>query len=485
MKANNKNSDLIILKVFPFVFLVLIALRSDDYKSEYTVPRAAYSISTNDIDLDGNTDIIVGHLYNWQTLWGGISILKNENNGYFTLFDSIYIFGGQTNVLSADINNDSLPDLLGIYSDGDTIYSAILEKYDTGYLQNYYPMGQNVTTYEIGKINEDNFYDIVFISNLDKYWGILYNDSNGNFSNPLYFDIYDYNPINIACADLNGDGRDDVVLSSAMKTEIFFSLESGFQSLSFNTASGDIFAVDFDNDGDPDIVSAHQPLSNFSRITFFENLGNGNFTLLLFFDFQPKCSEMAVSDFDNDSLPDLLLHTQDAQNLLILYNKGNFELSEPQLIPVANYGESIRRSACADFDGNGYNDIATIRYLYAPIINLNILFNDGQGNFIENPITNVQDIKLKESKFKSFPNPFKTETNIKYQLTESSFVNISVFNLNSELIKVLTNQKQEGGKHVTNWNGLDNGGKPCKPGPYLLTFKVNGIICKSIKIIKY
>jgi hypothetical protein len=52
-------------------------------------------------------------------------------------------------------------------------------------------------------------------------------------------------------------------------------------------------------------------------------------------------------------------------------------------------------------------------------------------------------------------------------------------------MSVLTKQKQKGGEHIIKWDGLDNGGKPCKPGPYLLTFKVNGMICKSTKIIKY
>lgn len=484
MKAKSHNSDLIVRNILVFIFLCLLAFTAGDNKSEYLVPRAAYSIFANDIDLDGDIDIMVGHLYNVQTLWSGISILKNEN-GYFTLVDSIYIYSGQTKVMSAKINNDSLPDLLGLYSDGNTIYIVIIEKNDSAYIQNYFPMGQHVSKFNIGKINEDSFIDIVFISNLDKYWGILYNDGTGNFSLPQYYDL-DYHPSNIACADLNGDGRDDIIISSSMKTEIFFSLESGFQSLTFNTSSGDIYAVDFDNDGDLDIISHHQPLSNFCRITFFENFGNGNFSILPFFDFQPKCNYMTISDFNNDSLPDILLHTQDAQNLLIFYNKGNFELSEYQLIPLINYGETIRKSVCADFDGNGYNDIATIRYLHAPIINLNILFNDGNGNFLENPITQITStFESQASNIAFYPNPFQSEINITYQTKESSFVDISIFNLSGELIKSLTHQKQKGGQYSIKWNGLDNGGNPCKPGPYLLTYKVNGIVCKSTKIIKY
>ena len=109
-------------------------------------------------------------------------------------------------------------------------------------------------------------------------------------------------------------------------------------------------------------------------------------------------------------------------------------------------------------------------------------------------ITNLQ---LQPSNLTCVPNPFQSGTNIKYQLRESSFVNISVFNLNGELIKVLTHQKQEaclpadgpingrqGGQHLLKWNGLDNGGKPCKPGVYLISLSENGMYKNHVKIIK-
>ena len=484
MKAN---TDLIVKNILFFIFLFLLAFTTADNKSQYNVPIAAISITSTDLDLDGDNDIVIGHLYSTTTNWGGISTLNNNTSGIFQA-DSTYLYDNHWNIFAAKINDNDYFDIITQGTFDENIAVVLWYDYDQAsnniqYLfLDYYP-----DKISYGDIDDDSNSDIVFCNNFEKIWGVLYNNGNGNFSNPQYFSISDYNPINIACADLNGDERDDIVISSAMKTEIFFSLENGFQSLSFNTASGDIYAVDFDNDGDPDIVSAYQPLSNFTRITLFENLGNENFTVLPFFDFQPKCSEMTFSDFDNDSLPDLLLHTQDVQNLLILYNNGNFELSEPQIIPLTNYGESKRRSACADFDGNGYNDIATIRSWGAPLLaNVNIFFNDGNGNFIEDPITQTTTrTELPTSGLTCYPNPFQAAINITYQLKESAFVDISVFNLNGELIKVLTHHKQKGGQQSLKWNGLANDAKPCKPGPYLLTFKVNEIICNSTKIMKY
>ena len=53
-----------------FSFL-LIAFTVGDSRNEYLVPRAAYSIYSNDLDLDGDIDIVTGHKYNTATTWGG------------------------------------------------------------------------------------------------------------------------------------------------------------------------------------------------------------------------------------------------------------------------------------------------------------------------------------------------------------------------------------------------------------------------------
>jgi hypothetical protein len=41
--------------------LLLIALKTGDYKAEYLIPAAANSIFAYDLDLDGDVDIVTGH----------------------------------------------------------------------------------------------------------------------------------------------------------------------------------------------------------------------------------------------------------------------------------------------------------------------------------------------------------------------------------------------------------------------------------------
>ncbi len=54
--------------ILPWLFIpFLFAFQSDNSRSEYIIPMAAYSIDTADLDMDGDIDIVTGHLRNWQT----------------------------------------------------------------------------------------------------------------------------------------------------------------------------------------------------------------------------------------------------------------------------------------------------------------------------------------------------------------------------------------------------------------------------------
>jgi hypothetical protein len=342
----------------------------------------------------------------------------------------------------------------------------------------------------IGDINGDGLIDIIVTTGDGQFWGVMYNDGTGNFSNPEYHYVSGYYPYHLTCADLNGDNRSDIVVCG-QSTEVYFSYPSNFQLLvlEIDNYKEGVSIVDFDLDGDKDILTfVGIPFVNITSLIMYENQGNNIFDTIEEFYFQPRSSRFFVTDFNNDSLQDILFQLSDKSGYIIYYNLGDFLLADSQFValPPSNPQEGWRNCYCADLDGNGYNDIITVKtrntYLTG---NLSILFNDGKGNFVENPITHTQKLKANSQQLLiCYPNPFHSEININYQIKENSFVEISIYNLSGELIRVLTQQKQKGGEYIIKWDGLDNGGKPCKPGPYLLTFKVNGNVHQTIKLIK-
>jgi hypothetical protein len=193
-----------------------------------------------------------------------------------------------------------------------------------------------------------------------------------------------------------------------------------------------------------------------------------------------------VADFNKDGLPDVIWPRNDLTGYIIWYNQGNFQLGNSQFVSFPQIsGEASRSSYSADLDNNGFPDIITVRFSVYRIQNVNILFNDGNGNFGPDPIVGTQSHESGlSSGLKTFPNPFKDETVFNFNLKETSVAEISVYDLQGKYITCIINQKLEGGSHSIKWRGLDNGDQPSKPGAYLAYLKVNGKICKSIKVIK-
>ena len=484
------------LKFILFSSLILMAFKTGDDKSQYSIPMAAWSVTAGDIDMDGDNDIVVGHKFSSQTNWGGISILINDGYGYFQLNDSLYVDNGYPYV-----NNDYFDDnnSLDIFSTHVTenpynVYIGIIYNYGSNQFDNIksYSLNTNTPVYYLksGDINNDSHNDIVFASHNGQYWGVLYNDGFGNFSNPYYHYVTDYFPTAMACGDLNEDNRDDIVICG-QSTEVYFSYTGGFQSLVLendNYKEG-VSIVDFDLDNDNDILTfVGIPVVNVTSLIMYKNQGNNILDTLEEFFFQPMSSEFFVTDFNNDSLNDILFQLTNKTGYIIYYNQGNFQLADSQFValPTSNPQEGWRNCFCADIDGNGYNDIITVKTLnvYLPD-NLSILFNDGQGNFEDDPITNTQKLKANSQQpLICYPNPFSTETTFELTIKEPAQTELSVYDLQGRLIKCLTIKNQKGGQNKIKWDGLDASGKRCKSGPLVAYLKINGEVRQSVKIIK-
>ena len=71
----------------------------------------------------------------------------------------------------------------------------------------------------------------------------------------------------------------------------------------------------------------------------------------------------------------------------------------------------------------------------------------------------------------NYPNPFNPTTNIKYNLPEHGFVNITIYDILGNVINQLVNEVQNSGSKSVQWNATNNKGQPVSAGVYLYSIE--------------
>jgi hypothetical protein len=87
--------------------------------------------------------------------------------------------------------------------------------------------------------------------------------------------------------------------------------------------------------------------------------------------------------------------------------------------------------------------------------------NSGQGT------SAAMNFELRQN----YPNPFNPETAIDYRIAKTSRVEIGIYNLKGQLIRILVQGKQNPGAYSVRWNGLSQDGGLMPSGMYLVKMK--------------
>lgn len=83
----------------------------------------------------------------------------------------------------------------------------------------------------------------------------------------------------------------------------------------------------------------------------------------------------------------------------------------------------------------------------------------------------------------SFPNPFSESTRIRYTLSKTSKVKLSVYSVTGALVSTLVSETQNEGEHSVIWNGYDAYGNHLPQGVYILRLVVDRAQ-KSIAVVR-
>ncbi len=226
-------------------------------------------------------------------------------------------------------------------------------------------------------INNDGLNDIVVAQGFHiGHIGIYLNLGNGSFSEKIVADALTLNPNSLAVADFNNDGWKDIVtLSQTMNEIVWLPSQNGNFSerividtdVTFCNA---VVATDFDANGSPDFVVIGQHF-----ITFYRNNGNGIFNIepILTTSTSPdvlECLFLETADMNNDGHPDLI--TAETRGGVIYFNNGLGTFT-----PTV-FTERIISSLIHAFDAN--NDGLKDVLVHNTFGQVNLYLNTGNGN---------------------------------------------------------------------------------------------------------
>ncbi len=197
-------------------------------------------------------------------------------------------------------------------------------------------------------------------------------------------------PGSLALADLNGDGRLDLVVANDDSGDVTILLGDGKGA--FVAASGspfpagkspnDIAIADFDGDGKPDLAF---PNHDTSHVTILLGDGRGRFRPApaspVTVRSKPHPHGIAAADFDGDGHVDFAVESWANDQIEVIHGTGAGRFRTPgQLFGVGHM--PYQKLRAGDVNGDGVPDIVTTNFEGG---NVTVLLGNGKGGFREAP----------------------------------------------------------------------------------------------------
>jgi hypothetical protein len=360
-----------------------------------------------DVNGDGKPDLLIAT----ATQTGNIVELRLGNgDGTFGADQTIPTVLRPYSVTVADLNGDGKPDLLVRYrqsvgvllGNGDGTFQAPHTVFSS-HVQGIAPLAPGdyaISSAVVADVNGDGKPDIVVASYGFRSGSVLGHgrvivlpgNGDGTFQNPKTIDmgpgVY---ARSLAVADLNGDGRPDIVTTSTNTTSTnaatsdvnvllgngdgTFQNPQGLTAGTFVSQWGGYAAysaavADVNGDGKPDIVTVNAGGS----ISVLQGNGDGTFQAQKLYTTNDRLPSVAVADMNGDGRPDIVVSDDDINGVVgVLFGNGDGTFQNPKwFAPGAG-----TLSTVADINGDGKPDIVNIDGNN----NLSVLLNSTNGNF--------------------------------------------------------------------------------------------------------
>jgi hypothetical protein len=348
-------------------------------KAEYETGKAPEGIATGDLNGDGKPDLVVANKED-----STVSVLINKGNGTFPapvpystgLGPDAVALGdlgnGHLDIVTANATESTVSVLLG---NGNGTFTPPSEENKTG---------AHPVAVAVGDLNGDGKADIVTANGLSGTEAepgtvsILLGEGNGKFAKQQQIAVGPAKvkgPAGVAIADLNGDGKPDIVVTNPEANSVSVLINEGekegklvFREAEYKLGLGPaqtgtgpvgIAVADLTGNGVKDIVTANEKAGTVSVLL---GRGDGTFEEPKEFKAGKKARAVAVTDLSGDGKPDIATAnaSKEANSVTVLLGKGDGTFATKG--GEFSVGTEPRAIALADFNGDGKPDIATANF---------------------------------------------------------------------------------------------------------------------------
>jgi len=427
----------------------------------------ATAMDAADIDLDGDLDVTTSA--NGYTAVGSpVAVILNNGDGTFGEYNTEYsVRSGGVQAKFRDLNGDNYPDLLFATSRASPPYdfhTALNNGDGTFATTQTWPIGScGWADIDAFDVDNDNDLDVIItewlgcpgIPESARRIYINLNNGNGTFQSPL-IDVVNPFPSHIAGADLNKDGKIDLVTCQGASVDIHLGNGNGtFQSptsYQLSESARDVVIDDLNNDNNFDIATCNFGSQGFMNVLFGNEDGTFGTAQEYYLAYSPdltNASGITIGDIDQDGDKDIIVGNNASNGISVYLNTGNssFEYRMRYGIYFDIYAPYF-----GDFDEDGINDIGAVAGIPPSGLQGAITFIKGMSirptSVNSEHITTLKEYRLEQN----YPNPFNPYTSISYSIPNSSNVTIRIFDILGSELETLVSEKKQAGTYKVTWN---------------------------------